>query len=127
MQPNYADFTTKNPNPLKSLWIGKCTIFEYQTTKDEVTKQSTQKQVPVVVDEPCKVSYNREQATNIASGAAVISQSITLFIRPDLEVKPGSVIEVTQHGKTTKYKGSSKSAVYTNHQEIVLELFEDNV
>ena len=127
MQPNYADFTTKNPNPLKSLWIGKCTIFEYKTTKDEVTKQSTQKQVPVVVDEPCKVSYNREQATNIASGAAVISQSITLFIRPDLEVKPGSVIEVTQHGKTTKYKGSSKSAVYTNHQEIVLELFEDNV
>lgn len=127
MQPNYADFTTKNPNPLKSLWIGKCTIFEYQTTKDEITKQSTQKQVPVVVDEPCKVSYNREHATNISSGAAVISQSITLFIRPDLEVKPGSVIEVTQHGKTTKYKGSSKSAVYTNHQEIVLELFEDTV
>ncbi len=127
MQPNYADFTTKNPNPLKSLWIGKCTIFEYQTTKDEITKQSTQKQVAVVVDEPCKVSYNKEQATNIASGAAVISQSITLFVRPDLEVKPGSVIEVTQHGKTTKYKGSSKSAVYTNHQEIVLELFEDTV
>ena len=127
MQPNYVDFTTKNPNPLKSLWIGKCTIFEYQTTKDEITKQSTQKQVPVVVDEPCKVSYNREHATNISSGAAVISQSITLFIRPDLEVKPGSVIEVTQHGKTTKYKGSSKSAVYTNHQEIVLELFEDTV
>ena len=127
MQPNYADFTTKNPNPLKSLWIGKCTIFEYRTVKDEITKQSTQKQVAVVVDEPCKVSYNREQATNIASGAAVISQSITLFIRPDLEVKPGSVIEVTQRGKTTKYKGSSKSAVYTNHQEIVLELYEDNV
>ena len=127
MQPNYADFTTKNPNSLKSLWIGKCTIFEYRTVKDEITKQSTQKQVAVVVDEPCKVSYNREQATNIASGAAVISQSITLFIRPDLEVKPGSVIEVTQHGKTTKYKGSSKSAVYTNHQEIVLELYEDNV
>ena len=127
MQPNYVDFTTKNPNPLKSLWIGKCTIFEYQTTKDEITKQSTQKQVPVVVDEPCKVSYNREHATNISSGAAVISQSITLFIRPDLEVKPGSVIEVTQHGKTTKYKGSSKSAVYTNHQEIVSALFEDTV
>lgn len=127
MQPNYVDFTTKNPNPLKSLWIGKCTIFEYVTTTDPYTYQSTQKQVPVLVDEPCKVSYNREQATNISSGAAVISQSITLFIRPDLEVKPGSVIEVTQHGKTTKYKGSSKSAVYTNHQEIVLELYEDTV
>lgn len=127
MEVNYKDFTTKNPNPLKSLWIGKCTVYRYETTTDPYTFQSTQRQVPIIVDEPCKLSYNREQATNIASGAAVISQSITLFIRPDLEIAPGSVIEVTQHGKTTKYKGSSKSAVYTNHQEIVLELYEDNV
>lgn len=114
-------------NPLATLWIGRCTIYEYQTVTDPYTFQSTQKEVPVVVDEPCRVSYNREQATNIQDGAAVISQSITLFIRPDLEIKAGSVIEVTQHGVTTKYKGSSKSALYTNHQEIVLELYEDTV
>ena len=114
-------------NPLANLWIGKCTIFEYQTVTDPNTFQSTQKEVAVVTDEPCRVSYNREQATNVQNGAAVISQSITLFIRPDLEVKAGSVIEVTQHGVTTKYKGSSKSALYTNHQEIILELYEDTV
>ena len=114
-------------NPLAKLWIGRATIYEYQTVTDPYTFQSTQKEVPVVVDEPCRVSYNREQATNIQDGAAVISQSITLFIRPDLEVKAGSTIEVTQHGVTTKYKGSSKSALYTNHQEIVLELYEDTV
>lgn len=127
MEVNFKDFTTKKPNPLKSLWIGKCTVYQYTTITDPITFQSTQSQIPVIIDEPCKLSYNQEQATNIESGAAVISQSITLFIRPDLEIKPGSVIEVTQHGKTTKYKGSSKSAVYTNHQEIVLELYEDNV
>ena len=127
MQPNYTDFTTKNPNPLKSLWIGKCTVYQYKTVTDPNNFQSTQSKVAVIIDEPCKLSYNKEQATNIASGAAVISQSITLFIRPDLEIPPGSVIEVTQHGKTTLYKGSGKPAVYTNHQEIVLELYEDNV
>lgn len=125
MEPDFKTFTTNIPNPLRSLWIGKATIYEYQTVTDPITFQSTQKEVAIVTDEPCRVSYNREQATNIQSGAAVISQSITLFIRPDLEVKPGSVIEVTQHGKTTKYKGSSKSALYTNHQEIILELYED--
>jgi hypothetical protein len=125
MQPNYADFTTKNPNPLKSLWIGKCTIYEYKDTVDPITHQSTQGLVPIIQDEPCKLSYNREHATNISSGAAVISQSITLFIRPDLEIKPGSVMDITQRGKTTRYKGSSKTAVYTNHQEVVLELYED--
>ena len=114
-------------NPLSTLWISKCTIYEFESTVDPETHQTTQKEVAVVIDEPCRVSYNREQATDIRSGAAVTSQSVTLFLRPDLTVKPGSVIEVTQHDRTTKYKGSSLTALYTNHQEIILELYEDTV
>ena len=113
-------------NPLAVLWVGKCTIYEYHEITDEYTWQTTHKLVPVLVDEPCRLSYNREQATNIQSGAAVVSQSITLFIRPDLVIKPGSVIEITQHGVTERYKGSGQPAVYCNHQEIVLQLYEDN-
>ena len=37
----------------------------------------------------------------------------------------GSKITVTQNGKTTDYCLSGESAVYTSHQEIALELFED--
>lgn len=113
-------------NPLSALWIGKCTIYEFKDVINPETYQTTKKEVAVLVDEPCRLSYNHEQATNIQSGAAVVSQSITLFIRPDLEIKPGSVIEITQHGKTERYKGSGKPARYTNHQEIVLQLYEDN-
>lgn len=114
-------------NPLTLLWIGKCTVYEYQDETHPNTYQTIQKLVPVLVDEPCRLSYNREQSTNIQNGAAVVSQSITLFIRPDLVINPGSVIEITQHGVTQKYKGSGQPAIYTNHQEIVLELYEDNV
>ncbi len=113
-------------NPLALLWKGKCTIYEYQDVTDDETCQTTQKLVPVLVDEPCRLSYNHEQATNIRSGAAVVSQSITLFIRPDLEIKTGSVMDITQNNVTERYKGSGQPAVYTNHQEIVLELYEDN-
>lgn len=113
-------------NPLAILWTGKCTIYEFQDTTSPVTWQTTQKEVPVLENEPCRLSYNREQATDISNGAAVVSQSITLFIRPDLVIKPGSVIEITQHGVTEKYKGSGKPAIYSNHQEIILELYEDN-
>lgn len=113
-------------NPLAKLWIGRCTIYEYQDVTDPETYQTTQELVPVLVDEPCRLSYQKDQATNIANGAAVISQSITLFIRPDLTIKPGSVIEISQHGVTEKYKGSGQPAVYCNHQEIILELYEDN-
>lgn len=113
-------------NPLATLWKGKCTIYEYQDVTDPETYQTTKKQVPVLVDEPCRLSYNYEQATNISNGAAVVSQSITLFIRPDLKIKNGSVIEITQNNVTEKYKGSGQPSVYTNHQEIVLQLYEDN-
>jgi hypothetical protein len=126
MNVDYTTFTTKTPNPLKSLWIGKCTIYEYEDITDPFTFQTTQREVAVLVDEPCRLSYNKEQSTNIQNGAAVVSQSITLFIRPDLKIKTGSVIEITQHGNTVKYKGSGMPAVYTNHQEIILELYEEN-
>ena len=113
-------------NPLSLLWTGKCTIYEYQDVTHPNTYQTTQEEVAVLVDEPCRISYNHEQATNIANGAAVVSQSITLFIRPDLVIKPGSVIEITQNGVTEKYKGSGQPAVYSNHQQIILQLYEDN-
>ena len=113
-------------NPLAVLWKGKCTIYEYQDKTHPNTFQTTQELVPVLENEPCRLSYDREQATNIQSGAAVVSQSITLFIRPDLVIKPGSVIEITQNGVTEKYEGSGKPAVYSNHQEIVLKLYEGN-
>ena len=113
-------------NPLEILWTGKCTIYEFQDITDSETWQTTQQKVPVLIDEPCRLSYNHEQATNIQSGAAVVSQSITLFIRPDLVIKPGSVIEITQNGVTEKYKGSGQPAVYSNHQQIILQLYEDN-
>ena len=114
-------------NPLATLWIGKCTIYEYQNITDPFSYQTTQKLTPVLKDEPCRISYNHEQSTDMKSGAAVVSQSITLFIRPDLRINPGSVIEVTQHGVTEKYKGSGQPAIYSNHQQIILDLYEDNV
>lgn len=113
-------------NPLSALWIGKCTVYEYVDTVDETTHQTTQSLSAYITDEPCRLSYEYEQSTNIRSGAAVVSQSITLFIRPDIDIKAGSVIEITQHGKTIRYKGSSRPAYHTNHQEIKLDIYEEN-
>ena len=108
------------------LWVGKCTIYEYLPVTDPTTHQTTHKLEPVVVNEPCRVSYTRETNTAVVEGAPQVIQTTMLFIRPDLEIKSGSVIEITQHGRTIKYKGSSKPALYSNHQEVVLELYEEH-
>lgn len=112
-------------NPLAVLWNGKCTISEFKDVTDPKTFQTSQQEVKVVVDEPCRLSYNREQTASLQNGVAVVAQSIVLFIRPDLVIKPGSVIEVTQNGVTEKYEGSGQAAVYSNHQQIMLKLYED--
>lgn len=118
-------------NPLAVLWIGKATVYEYQDVTDPETYQTKQELVPIVTDEPCRLSQrqlsrNQGDLVNINDAAPFIDRIIVLFIRPDLEIKAGSVIEITQHGRTDKYKRASKPAIYTNHQEVVLELYEDH-
>lgn len=113
-------------NPLATLWEGRATISEYQDVTDPETFQTTFELVAVVTDEPCRLSHHRESTVNVADGAPYVAQSIVLFIRPDLTIKEGSVIEVTQNNVTNKYKRASKPSVYTNHQEVALELYEDH-
>lgn len=118
-------------NPLSALWVGRATIYEYRDTTDPETYQTTQGLEVVAENEPCRISYgqgaySRAGTTDIADGVPYVTQTITLFIRPDLEIKEGSVIEVTQHGRTTKYKRASKPALHSRHQEVLVEVYEDN-
>lgn len=118
-------------NPLSILWTGRVTIYEYQNVTNPETFQTTQELVAVVTDEPCRVSFGEHayafgRTVEISNGAPYIAQTITLFIRPDLEINAGAVIEVTQNNVTTKYKRAAQPAVHSNHQEILLELYEDH-
>ncbi len=54
-----------------------------------------------------------------------ISQTIKLFINPDVVIAPGSKITVTQSGETEVFKASGKPAKYDTHQEVILELEKD--
>ena len=115
-------------NPLQLLWIGRATVYSYQTITDEITKESKLSKVVNAQNEPCRVSYESQtqsQMIGVGNGATNIDKRITLFIRPDLSIPAGSVIEVVQHNRTVKYKRSTEPSMYTNHQEIGLELYED--
>lgn len=112
-------------NDVSLLWVGRANIYEYQEVTDPETYQTKHELVATVTDEPCRLSYSRESTAMIDGGVANIAQSIMLFIRSDLPIKAGSVIEVTQNGVTEKYKRASKPAVYSRHQEVSLELYED--
>lgn len=108
---------------IESLYNGKCTVIEYQTYKDPITKRTTSKEVMVLENQPCRLSY-KTIAKTTEGNASELVQVTKLFLDPSIIVNEGSKIVVTQNNRIVAYKNSGVPAIYTNHQEIILELFE---
>lgn len=109
---------------IELLYEHTCNTFEYQKIKDPVTKITGPKEVPVLIDKPCKLSFSAIKSSNQTEAATTLSQVVKLFISPDVIIKPGTKISVTHNGITESYKNSGVPAIYSTHQEIVLELFK---
>ena len=110
---------------IKSLWRGRCTVtVRNNDTTDENTGRVVVGEVDTCTDEPCRISFDTVNATQLENNAANIVQSITLFIDRAVVIPEGSKITVTQNGATAVYEKSGKPAVYSTHQEIPLEIFK---
>ena len=108
---------------IESTYKGLCTIYEYKEIEDPDTGETIVSPEPVPVHEniPCKLSKKTIAPASEAEVANTIKYEPVLFINPDIEVKPGSKIVVTQHGATREYKRSGEPFIYETHQEIVLQ------
>lgn len=109
---------------IESMYDGRCTVTEMQGVKDPKTGIVKQTPVTVLTDQPCRLSHKSAETTTVANGVAVQNRTIKLFISPDITIKPGSKITVTQNGLTADYKRSGLPAVYESHQEINLIIFD---
>lgn len=108
----------------EATYDGRCTVMEHQKVKDPKTKITTEKEVAVLEDEPCRLSYSSVSAVDQTESAAKTTQVTKLFLSPDVQIKPGSKITVTQSSVTRDYEASGVPAVYPTHQEIVVKLSE---
>lgn len=109
---------------MEKLYIGKVTVTEHQKIV-KANKSTGFKDVVVLEDQPCRLSHKTINQTDAQdNGAAALTQVTKLFLDPDIEVKAGSKLTVTQNGVTTDYSCSGKPAFYTSHQEIVLTLWK---
>ena len=109
---------------LEMLWKGICTVQVMQEVFNEVTKRTEFKEVTLYENKPCKLSFESITSANEVDNVASISQGTKLFIGNEYLIPAGSKITVTQNGKTTAYERSGEPAIYTNHQEVPLLLFE---
>ena len=109
---------------IEKLYVGKCTVSELHANTDPLTKITNSVPVIVLKDQPCRLSFKTVYKVIEGVTAAQLAQEVKLFIAPELTIKPGSLITVTQNSVTKDYKNSGEPAWYSSHQEIVLELFK---
>lgn len=111
---------SKTRKAIEMLYRDKCTIVEYQPVKDPVTKRTNNKEVVVLENQSCKLSYKNITSTEQGK-VAKLEQTIKLFISPNINIKAGSKLIINNK----EYVRSGEPAIYPNHQEIILELLED--
>lgn len=118
------DIFAMHRKAIESQYRGTCDIYEYKTVKNPETKISSKE--PVLVNEkiPCKLSYENISVVGDSNGAAQKAIVAKLFIAPEVEVKAGSKIIVTQDGITKEFAKSGEPGIFPSHQEIMLNLFE---
>lgn len=108
---------------IEKMYIGTCTITEHKKIKKE-NKSTGFQDVIILENQPCKLSFEKITNTNQTETAALLVQTTKLFIAPEIQIKPGSKLTITQNGVTTEFKNSGEPAMFGSHQEIILELFK---
>lgn len=109
---------------IESTYRGILTVTEHRKVRNEQTKLTGIEEVVVLENQPCRLSFESGAPVQQSQTAAAVSQTVKLFISPDVVISPGSKLTVTQNGVTTDYTRSGIAAVYPTHQEIMLDLFE---
>ncbi len=102
---------------------GICDIYEYGKYTDPETEETIVGLDPNPTHKniPCKLSKKTITATNQTEIANTIQYSPVLFINPDIKIKAGSKIVVSQHRVTREFEQAGEPFVYETHQEIVLK------
>lgn len=109
---------------VESTYEGVCDIIEYVSVKDKKSMITRQEEVVTAENRSCKLSFEKIAAAVQTDTGATVAQGVKLFIAPEINVKNGSKIVVTQNNVTTEYSASGQPAVYASHQEIMLELWK---
>lgn len=105
------------------LYTGSMDVMEYQAVENEETGITEHREVTVLEDIPCRLSYSGA-ATVTDGNAAENVQEIRVYYAPEVSVRPGSKLVVRQNGTEAAYRASGVPRCYASHNEVALEYFE---
>ena len=114
-------------SPLVRLWKDTFTVTVRKPYK-RANKSNGFREFISIRNEPCKVSFSDNIAFNQLAEpdgvASPVKKIVKLICAADLDIPMGSKISITHKGQTIDYTHTSQPSIFTNHQEILLEVFE---
>ncbi|MBB6218663.1 hypothetical protein HNQ80_004837 [Anaerosolibacter carboniphilus] len=99
---------------------GLCTIKGFEPVKNPETFETEQKEIEYYKDIPCNLNIHAKPA-NQTETTANINYDAMLFMDPDVMVKAGCKIYVSQKGMEYMFQNVGEPVVFSTHQEIMLE------
>lgn len=115
---------------IESRYDNVCSIYVYQDVFDEDTKQTKRERVLMLENIPCRLSYQTQAFASLVStqadGIPEAYQSVKMFIAPELDIPENSEIEVNRYGRLLKFKRSSVPVIHSNHQEVMVEVLDQD-
>lgn len=114
---------------LERMWWDRCTIFQKVKNTDPKTKLTDFSETPLVEDQPCKLSFETLNSTDGEHTAAKF-QNVKLFLSPYLVIPAGCKVSVKRFNRKGElvreftFAHSGEAGVFTNHQEIYLDIWK---
>lgn len=100
---------------------GLCTVTEYRQVKNPDTRETEQKEVTVLENQPCALSQTSLAAPQQAETTNNLAYDAKLFISPDITFHSGSKIRVIQDGMDYEFEQTGEPFRYPTHQEIKMK------
>jgi hypothetical protein len=110
--------------PIEKLYRGTLTIHEWTLVTDPETHISSEVETIAVADQPCLLSNMSIAPASSTEGVPSVAKNTKIFVAPDIPIKEGSKLVVTQDGITNTYERSGIPSVYPSHQEVSVNLME---
>lgn len=108
---------------IETMYQDTCNIYEKQKVTDPITHATKFEEILVHENIKCRLSFSSISVTGNQE-ASTKSQTTKLFIAPEIEIKAGSKVSINRQGRTLEYKRSGEPALYSTHQEVMLDLFD---
>lgn len=115
---------------IESRYESTCSVYVYGDVFDEATKQTRRERKLLIENQPCRLSYQTQAFASLVSsqsdGVPSTYQSTKIFMAPELDIPENSEIEVNWQGRLLKFKRSSVPVIHTNHQEVMVEVLDQD-